>query len=79
MIHEYPILAVAAACARGRTFMRGLAELRAKESYRLAAIATGLEAWGVRVRFDGDDLTIDGEGGPPEGGAPKRCGLSTKR
>ena len=39
MIDEYPILAVAAACARGRTVMRGLAELRVKESDRLAAIA----------------------------------------
>ena len=69
MIDEYPILAAAAACARGRTVMRGLAELRVKESDRLAAIATGLEACGVRVSVDGDDLTIDGEGGPPEGGA----------
>jgi len=39
MIDEYPILAVAAACAEGRTIMRGLAELRVKESDRLAAIA----------------------------------------
>jgi 3-phosphoshikimate 1-carboxyvinyltransferase len=69
MIDEYPILAVAAACARGRTVMRGLAELRVKESDRLAAIAAGLAACGARVTVDGDDLTIDGEGGPPEGGA----------
>ncbi len=49
MIDEYPILAVAAACARGRTIMRGLAELRVKESDRLSAIATGLASCGVRV------------------------------
>ena len=41
MIDEYPILAVAAACAEGRTRMEGLDELRHKESDRLAAIATG--------------------------------------
>ncbi|HSR71239.1 MAG TPA: 3-phosphoshikimate 1-carboxyvinyltransferase, partial [Kiloniellales bacterium] len=44
MIDEYPILAVAAACARGRTVMRGLGELRVKESDRLAAMARGLAA-----------------------------------
>ena len=69
MIDEYPILAVAAACARGRTVMRGLAELRFKESDRLAAIAAGLDGCGVQVAVDGDDLIIDGANGPPEGGA----------
>ena len=69
MIDEYPILAVAAACAHGRTVMRGLAELRVKESDRLAAITGGLDACGVRVAVDGDVLTIEGDGGPPEGGA----------
>jgi 3-phosphoshikimate 1-carboxyvinyltransferase len=69
MIDEYPILAVAAACARGRTVMRGLAELRVKESDRLTAIATGLTCCGVRVTVDGDTLTIDGDGSPPEGDA----------
>jgi 3-phosphoshikimate 1-carboxyvinyltransferase len=67
MIDEYPILAVAAAFARGRTIMRGLAELRVKESDRLAAIAGGLAAAGVRVAVDGDDLSVEG-GGPPAGG-----------
>ena len=67
MIDEYPILAMAAACAKGRTVMRGLAELRVKESDRLAAIATGLAACGVRVAVDGDDLIIDGTGSQPEG------------
>ena len=69
MIDEYPILAVAAACARGRTVMRGLGELRAKESDRLAAIAHGLAHCGVAVSADGDTLTIDGSGAPPAGGA----------
>jgi 3-phosphoshikimate 1-carboxyvinyltransferase len=69
MIDEYPILAVAAACARGRTVMHGLAELRVKESDRLSAIAVGLGACGVRVAVDGDVLTVEGDGGPPEGGA----------
>ena len=69
MIDEYPILAVAAACARGRTVMRGLAELRVKESDRLAGIASGLAACGLRVAVDGDDLIVEGADGPPEGGA----------
>jgi 3-phosphoshikimate 1-carboxyvinyltransferase len=69
MIDEYPVLAVAAACARGRTVMRGLAELRVKESDRLAAIASGLSDCGVRVAVDGDTLTVDGDGRPPLGDA----------
>jgi len=69
MIDEYPILAVAAAFASGRTIMRGLAELRVKESDRLAAIAEGLASCGVKVAVDGDTLVIDGEGAPPAGGA----------
>lgn len=69
MIDEYPVLAMAAACARGRTVMRGLAELRVKESDRLAGIAEGLAACGVRVAVTGDTLTVDGDGAPPAGGA----------
>jgi 3-phosphoshikimate 1-carboxyvinyltransferase len=69
MIDEYPILAVAAACARGRTVMRGLAELRVKESDRLSAIASGLAACGVRVAIDGDDLIVDGADNLPAGDA----------
>ncbi|HTV87682.1 MAG TPA: 3-phosphoshikimate 1-carboxyvinyltransferase [Stellaceae bacterium] len=75
MIDEYPVLAMAAACAGGRTIMRGLAELRVKESDRLAGIAEGLAACGVTVRVDGDDLTVDGAGGPPPGGASIRTRL----
>jgi 3-phosphoshikimate 1-carboxyvinyltransferase len=69
MIDEYPILAVAAACAKGRTRMFGLSELRVKESDRLAAIAAGLQACGAKVSVDGDDLTVEGTGRPPAGGA----------
>lgn len=58
MIDEYPVLAVAAAFAKGDTRMRGLAELRVKESDRLAAIADGLAAAGVRSIIEGDDLTV---------------------
>jgi 3-phosphoshikimate 1-carboxyvinyltransferase len=69
MIDEYPVLAMAAACARGRTVMRGLAELRVKESDRLAAIAAGLSRCGVRVSVEGDDLIVDGADHRPAGGA----------
>jgi 3-phosphoshikimate 1-carboxyvinyltransferase len=70
MIDEYPILAVAASCAAGRTVMRGLHELRVKESDRLAAIARGLAACGVTATIDGDDLIVEGCGGPPPGQKP---------
>jgi 3-phosphoshikimate 1-carboxyvinyltransferase len=60
MIDEYPILAVAAAFARGETVMHGLGELRHKESDRLAAIVAGLAACGVAARIDGDSLTVSG-------------------
>ena len=69
MIDEYPVLAAAAACARGTTVMRGLAELRVKESDRLSGIAEGLAACGVRVAVEGDDLVVEGGGRPPKGGA----------
>jgi 3-phosphoshikimate 1-carboxyvinyltransferase len=49
--------------------MRGLAELRVKESDRLTALAQGLAACGARVELDGDDLAVDGAGGAPRGGA----------
>ncbi|MFQ5954515.1 MAG: 3-phosphoshikimate 1-carboxyvinyltransferase [Kiloniellales bacterium] len=68
MIDEYPILAVAAACARGTTRLMGLAELRVKESDRLAAIAAGLHANGVAAEAGPDSLTIEGAGGPAPGG-----------
>jgi len=62
MIDEYPILAVAAAFAEGRTAMRGLEELRVKESDRLAAIAAGLRANGVTIAETHDTLTVEGRG-----------------
>ncbi|MBI1209720.1 MAG: 3-phosphoshikimate 1-carboxyvinyltransferase [Azospirillum sp.] len=69
MIDEYPVLAVAAACAHGTTVMRGLAELRVKESDRLAMIADGLAACGVAVEAGPDSLVVYGTGAPPPGGA----------
>ena len=69
MIDEYPILAVAAAFAVGTTRMRGLSELRVKESDRLSAMARGLAACGVAVEIEGDDLIVHGTGQPPQGGA----------
>jgi 3-phosphoshikimate 1-carboxyvinyltransferase len=68
MIDEYPILAVAAAAARGTTRMRGLKELRVKESDRLSATAALLAANGVAVTVEGDDMIVQGAGGPPAGG-----------
>ena len=68
MIDEYPILAVAAAFAEGPTVMRGLQELRVKESDRLAATADMLRVNGVTVEIDGDDLIVHGRGRPRGGG-----------
>jgi 3-phosphoshikimate 1-carboxyvinyltransferase len=68
MIDEYPVLAVAASFAHGTTIMRGLKELRVKESDRLAAVAAGLAANGVDVEIDGDDLIVHGKGRPAGGG-----------
>jgi 3-phosphoshikimate 1-carboxyvinyltransferase len=69
MIDEYPVLAVAAAFANGKTVLRGLGELRVKESDRLTAVAEGLVACGVTVSVDGDTLTVEGLGGRPRGNA----------
>jgi len=60
MIDEFPVLAVAASFAAGTTRMRGLAELRVKESDRLAAIHAGLTANGVIAEIEGDDLVVHG-------------------
>ena len=68
MIDEYPILAVAAACAEGETEMRGLSELRIKESDRLAAIVRGLRACGVVAEETEAGLIVAGAGGRPPGG-----------
>jgi 3-phosphoshikimate 1-carboxyvinyltransferase len=68
MIDEYPILAVAAAFASGETRMRGLGELRVKESDRLEAVAAGLRAVGLDPEIVGDDLIVGGCSGDVAGG-----------
>ncbi|MEM9031065.1 MAG: 3-phosphoshikimate 1-carboxyvinyltransferase [Pseudomonadota bacterium] len=70
MIDEYPILAVVAANAQGRTHMPGVRELRVKESDRIDAMARGLEANGIRVEGGEDWWTVHGQGpgGVPGGG-----------
>jgi 3-phosphoshikimate 1-carboxyvinyltransferase len=68
MIDEYPILAVAASFAQGVTAMRGLKELRVKESDRLAATAALLRGNGVKVEIEGDDLLVEGRGRVAGGG-----------
>ena len=60
MIDEFPALFVAAACAQGATVVRGAAELRVKESDRIATMATGLRALGIRVDETADGATIHG-------------------
>jgi 3-phosphoshikimate 1-carboxyvinyltransferase len=69
MIDEYPILAVACAAARGTSRLRGLAELRVKESDRFSATAAMLGAAGVRVEAQADDLIIHGVPAIPGGGS----------
>ncbi len=69
MIDEYPVLAMAAACAEGTSRFCGLSELRVKESDRLALVAEGLAAAHAKVEIEGDDLIIHGNGKPPAGGA----------
>ncbi len=71
MIDEYPILAVAASFAEGVTRMRGLKELRVKESDRLAATADMLRVNGVTVEIEGDDLIVQGKTSVAGGGEVK--------
>jgi len=71
MIDEYLILGVAAAFAKGTTRMRGLQELRVKESDRLAATADMLRVNGVAVEIEGDDLIVHGKGTVAGGGDVK--------
>ena len=69
MIDEYPILAALAATADGATVMRGIKELRVKESDRIDAMARGLEACGVKVEEGNDYLIVHGRGpGGVQGG-----------
>jgi len=67
--NEYPILAIAAACAEGRTVMHGLDALGPNARDRLAALARGLARCGVKAGIEDGALTIDGAAGPPPGGA----------
>ena len=67
MIDEFPVLAALAAFAQGKTVMRGIKELRVKESDRIDAMARGLEACGVRIEESDDTLSVHGMG---EGGVP---------
>ena len=68
MIDEYLVLAVAAGFAEGTTIMRGLQELRVKESDRLEATAAMLRANGIKVEIAGDDMIVEGRGHVPGGG-----------
>ncbi|MGE5566619.1 MAG: 3-phosphoshikimate 1-carboxyvinyltransferase [Parcubacteria group bacterium] len=68
MIDEYPILAVAAAFAEGDTVMRGIGEMRVKESDRIALMSRGLEACGVDVEEEPEGFIVHGPGRPPRGG-----------
>ncbi len=73
MIDEYPILSVVASFATGKTVMRGVKELRVKESDRIDAMARGLEACGVTIEEDEDTLIVHGmgAGGMPGGATAK--------
>ncbi len=75
MIDEFPILAMACACANGTTVMTGLEELRVKESDRLLMVANGLKTCGVELEMGEDNLTIHGKGTAPKGGAEIKTAL----
>ncbi|NBB82756.1 MAG: 3-phosphoshikimate 1-carboxyvinyltransferase, partial [Alphaproteobacteria bacterium] len=75
MIDEYPILAIAAACADGPTRMDGVGELRVKESDRLEMTARGLRACGVAVEDGPDWMVVHGTGRAPAGGATVETAL----
>ncbi|MDJ0824461.1 MAG: 3-phosphoshikimate 1-carboxyvinyltransferase [Rhodobacter sp.] len=93
MIDEFPILSVVAANATSKTVMRGVKELRVKESDRIDAMARGLEACGVTVDEEPDMLTVHGlgPGGVPGGATCEArldhriamsflcCGMAAKR
>lgn len=68
MIDEYPVLAAVASFADGATRMEGLAELKVKESDRLAATAAGLAANGVESKIEGDTLIVTGSKSVKGGG-----------
>ncbi|HEY1139518.1 MAG TPA: 3-phosphoshikimate 1-carboxyvinyltransferase [Lysobacter sp.] len=79
MIDEFPILFVAAVCAKGPTVVRGAAELRVKESDRIATMATGLRALGIEVQETPDGAVIEGgrlRGGSVESHGDHRIAMS---
>lgn len=79
MIDEFPILFVAAAAARGTTRVTGAAELRVKESDRIAVMAKGLRALGVAVAETPDGAVIEGGrigGGDVDSAGDHRCAMS---
>ena len=74
MIDEYPVLAALAAFAEGDTVMRGVGELRVKESDRISAMVAGLGACGVAVTEHEDGMTVHGRGA---GGVPGGATVAT--
>ena len=70
MIDEYPILAATAAFAQGQTVMRGVGEMRVKESDRISLMVNGLRACGVAVDEEAEGFIVTG--GPVQGGATVR-------
>jgi 3-phosphoshikimate 1-carboxyvinyltransferase len=79
MIDEFPALFVAAACAEGVSTIRGAGELRVKESDRIAVMATGLRALGIRIDETPDGAVIEGgalDGGAVESHGDHRCAMA---
>jgi len=79
MIDEFPVLFVAAACAEGETTLRGAAELRVKESDRIATMAAGLRALGIDVEEAPDGARIQGgrlRGGTIDGHGDHRVAMA---
>lgn len=79
MIDEFPILFVAAACAEGATCIRGAAELRVKESDRIAVMAAGLRGLGARIKELPDGARIEGgrlHGGVVDAAGDHRCAMA---
>jgi 3-phosphoshikimate 1-carboxyvinyltransferase len=79
MIDEFPILFVAAAAAKGATRIRGAAELRVKESDRIAVMAEGLRALGIRIEETADGAIIEGgrfKGTEVDSAGDHRCAMS---
>jgi len=72
-IDEFPVLSVAAAVAEGKTTIRGAAELRVKESDRIAAVVKSLAAFGADIEEAPDGMTING-GRPLSGAVLESCG-----